>query len=103
VRDPVQCRPPGGEPLAEVQARVLRAIAQIASTHSDGEAVLVVSHGGVISALVAHWLGLPLSSIWRIAVANCSLSEIAPPRVISVNETGHLRDVDVAVAAPLQP
>jgi alpha-ribazole phosphatase len=103
VRDPVQCLPPGGEPLADVQARVVRAVAQIATAHPNGEDVLVVSHGGVISALLAHWLGLPLSSIWRLAVANCSLSEVAPPRVVSVNETGHLRDVDVAVSAPLSP
>jgi broad specificity phosphatase PhoE len=103
VRDPVLCLPPGGEPLAEVQARVLRAVDAIAAAHPDGEDVLIVAHGGVISALLAHWLGLPLSSIWRLAVANCSLSEVAPPRVVSVNETGHLRDVDVAITAPLAP
>ena len=103
VRDPVQCPPPGGEPLADVQARVLRAVERITAAHPNGDDVLIVSHGGVISALLAHCFGLPLSSIWRIAVANCSLSEIAPPRVVSVNETGHLRDIDVAVTAPLSP
>jgi len=103
VRDPVQCPPPGGEPLADVQARVLRAVERITAAHPNGDDVLIVSHGGVISALLAHGFGLPLSSIWRIAVANCSLSEIAPPRVVSVNETGHLRDLDVAVTAPLSP
>jgi broad specificity phosphatase PhoE len=103
VRDPVQCLPPGGEPLADVQARVVQAVERIAAAHPNGDDVLIVSHGGVISALLAHWLGLPLSSIWRIAVANCSLSEIAPPRVVSVNETGHLRDIDVAATAPLSP
>ena len=103
VRDPVQCPPPGGEPLADVQARVLRAVEGITAAHPNGDDVLIVSHGGVISALLAHCFGLPLSSIWRIAVANCSLSEIAPPRVVSVNETGHLRDIDVAVTAPLSP
>jgi len=103
VRDPVQCPPPGGEPLADVQARVLRAIEGITAAHPNGDDVLIVSHGGVISALLAHCFGLPLSSIWRIAVANCSLSEIAPPRVVSVNETGHLRAIDVAVTAPMSP
>ena len=103
VRDPVQGLPPGGEPLVEVQARVLRAVAGIVSAHPNGDDVLIVSHGGVISALLAHWLGLPLSSIWRLAVANCSLSEVSPPRVVSLNETGHLRDLDVAVTAPLGP
>ena len=103
VRDPVQCPPPGGEPLADVQARVLRAVERITAAHPNGDDVLIVSHGGVISALLAHCFGLPLSSIWRIAVANCSLSEIAPPRVVSVNETGHLRDIDIAVTAPMSP
>ena len=103
VRDPVQCPPPGGEPLADVQARVLRAVERITAAHPNGDDVLIVSHGGVISALLAHCFGLPLSSIWRIAVANCSLSEIAPPRVVSVNETGHLRAIDVAVTAPMSP
>ena len=101
VRDPVQGRPPGGEPLADVQARVLRAVEGITAAHPNGDDVLIVAHGGVISALLAHWFGLPLSSIWRIAVANGSLSEIAPPRVVSVNETGHLRAVDVAVTAAM--
>ena len=82
---------------------MVQAVGRIAAAHPNGDDVLIVSHGGVISALLAHWLGLPLSSIWRIAVANCSLSEIAPPRVVSVNETGHLRDIDVAVTAPLSP
>jgi broad specificity phosphatase PhoE len=103
VRDPVQCPPPGGEPLADVQARVLRAVERITAAHPNGDDVLIVSHGGVISALLAHCFGLPLSSIWRIAVANCSLSEIAPPRVVSVNETGHLRAIDVAITAPMSP
>ena len=103
VRDPVQCRPPGGEPLADVQARVLRAVEGITAAHPNGDDVLIVAHGGVISALLAHWFGLPLSSIWRIAVANGSLSEIAPPRVVSVNETGHLRAIDVAVTAAMSP
>jgi phosphoserine phosphatase len=103
VRDPVGCLPPNGEPLAAVQARAVQAVGDIIASHADEDAILIVSHGGVISALLAHWLGLPLSSIWRIAVANCSLSEIAPPRVLSVNETGHLRGLDVVVAAPLSP
>jgi broad specificity phosphatase PhoE len=103
IRDPVGCLPPGGEPLADVQARALRSLERIAAAHPNGEDVLIVAHGGVISALLAHWLGLPLSSIWRLAVANCSLTEIAPPRVLSMNETGHLRDVNVAVTEPLSP
>ncbi|MCI0547415.1 MAG: histidine phosphatase family protein [Candidatus Rokubacteria bacterium] len=97
VRDPVACSPPGAEPLPEVQRRVVQVMADIAHRHRPDEDVLVVCHGGVISAYLAHCLGLALSSLWRLTVANGSLSEIAPPRVLRVNDTGHL------TALPLAP
>jgi alpha-ribazole phosphatase len=96
VRDPVAFGPPGGEPLAAVQERALRAVEAIARAHPDGERVLVVSHGGVISAYLAHCLGLPLSSIWRLTLSNGSLTTVAPPRVLSVNDTAHLAGLDAA-------
>ena len=83
VRDPVACLPPGAEPLPEVQARVVSAMADIAAAHPNGQRVLIVCHGGVISAYLAHCLGLPLSSIWRLTLSNGSITEIAPPRVRS--------------------
>lgn len=100
VRDPVAACPPGGEPLERVQERVVRAIADIAAAHPNGEDVLVVCHGGVISAYLAHCLGLSLSSIWRVSVANCSLSAVTPPRVLSVNDVGHLAGIEVGLGAP---
>ena len=103
VRDPVRHVPPGGEPLTDVQQRALRAVDAIAASHPDGHRVLVVSHGGVISACLAHWLGLPLSSIWRLTVGNGSLSRVAPPRVLSVNETAHLSGVDGTTSGPFSP
>jgi probable phosphoglycerate mutase len=96
VRDPVAGCPPGGEQLEAVLQRVLRAVEAIATAHPNGEDVLVVCHGGVISAYLAHCLGLPLSSIWRVSVANCSLSAVAPPRVLLVNDTGHLAGIDAS-------
>ncbi|HKZ07788.1 MAG TPA: histidine phosphatase family protein [Methylomirabilota bacterium] len=95
VRDPVAGMPPGGEPLAHVQARVVRAVGEIAAAHPNGDDVLLVCHGGIISAYLAHCLALPLSSIWRLTLSNCSLSEVAPPRVLSVNDTSHLAGVAV--------
>jgi alpha-ribazole phosphatase len=101
VRDPVACLPPGGEPLADVQARVVRVMADIAVAHPNGQNVLVVCHGGVISAYLAHCLGLPLSSIWRLTLSNGSITEIAPPRVRTVNSTRHL--AGLGAGAPLSP
>jgi broad specificity phosphatase PhoE len=87
--------PPGGEPLLAVQARVLRAVAEIERAHPNGDDVLLVCHGGVISAYLAHCLALPLSSLWRLTLSNCSLSEVAPPRVLTMNDTTHLAGVAV--------
>jgi alpha-ribazole phosphatase len=101
VRDPVTCLPPGAEPLAVVQTRVVSAMASIAAAHPNGQQVLIVCHGGVISAYLAHCLGLPLSSIWRLTLSNGSITEVAPPRVHSVNSTRHLSGL--TAGAPLSP
>ncbi len=100
VRDPLGNLPPGAEPLGVVQERALRAVAAIVAAHPNGDDVLIVAHGGVISAYLAHCLGLPLSAIWRLTVSNCSLSRVAPPRVLSVNETAHLDGIDGAAGDP---
>ncbi len=101
VRDPVACLPPGAEPLPEVQARVVSAMADIAAAHPNGQQVLIVCHGGVISAYLAHCLGLPLSSIWRLTLSNGSITEVAPPSVRSVNSTRHL--AGLSVGNPMSP
>lgn len=101
VRDPVACLPPGAEPLSEVQARVVRAMSDIAAAHPNGHDVLVVCHGGVISAYLAHCLGLPLSSIWRLTLSNGSITEVVPPRVRMVNSTRHL--LGLSAGGPLSP
>lgn len=90
VRDPLACAPPGAEPLGDVQRRAVHAFERIGAAHPDGEDILVVCHGGIISAYLAHCLGLPLSGIWRLTVANCSLTEVRPPRLVSLNDTSHL-------------
>jgi broad specificity phosphatase PhoE len=101
VRDPVACLPPGAEPLADVQLRVVGAMSDIAAAHPNGQEALVVCHGGVISAYLAFCLGLPLGSIWRLTLSNGSITEIAPPIVRSVNSTRHL--AGLAAGGPLAP
>lgn len=41
-----------------------------------GPRIAVVAHGGVIRALLAHWLGLPEAAAWRFAVPNASVATI---------------------------
>ena len=100
LRDPLANMPPGGEPLPTVQRRALAAVDAIAAAHPDGEDVLVVAHGGVISVYLAYHLGLPLSAIWRLTLSNCSVSRVAPPRVLSLNDTAHLDGLDRGAKPP---
>jgi probable phosphoglycerate mutase len=47
--------PHGGESDAQIEDRLNRALGDIAASHAD-EAVLVVSHGGVIGRILSRWL-----------------------------------------------
>src|SRR5439155_4151458 len=90
VRSPLDCPPPGGEPLPDVCARVLNAIGRIGADHRNGDDVLVVAHGGVISVYLCHLLGVSFNSLWRMRIDNGSLTIARPPRLVSVNDTAHL-------------
>jgi broad specificity phosphatase PhoE len=90
VRAPLDCPPPGGEPLPAVRARVLRAVDRIGGAHPNGDDVLVVAHGGVISVYACHLLGVSFNRLWRLRVDNCSLTIAKPPRLVTINDTAHL-------------
>ena len=80
---------PGGETMREVQRRVVEAIMEMREQHPD-EAVVVVSHGDVIRAVLVFALGMPLDFYGRIEVATASLSTVRIDangvRVIAVNQ-----------------
>jgi broad specificity phosphatase PhoE len=100
LRAPHDCPPPGGEPLPVVAERVRAAVARIAAAHPDGDDVLVVAHGGVISVYACLLLGCTFNQLWQLRVDNASLTVVRPPRLVSLNETGHLpRDL---APGPLQ-
>jgi broad specificity phosphatase PhoE len=90
LRAPLDCPPPGGEPLDAVCERVRAAVDRIAAAHPDGEDVLVIAHGGVISVYACHLLGCSFNALWRLRVDNASLTVVRPPRVVTVNDTAHL-------------
>src|SRR5881394_424675 len=68
LRAPHDCPPPGGEPLPVVSERVRAAIDRIAAAHPNGEDVLIVSHGGVISVYACALLGCSFNQLWKLRV-----------------------------------
>lgn len=66
----------GGESLAELQARALEGMNKIAE-ENDGKTVFVATHGGVLLALTAYWMGLPLEKMHETPPAtNSSITEV---------------------------
>jgi probable phosphoglycerate mutase len=90
-RYPSGFRFPGGESLAEMQARVVATLGRLVARH-PGETLVVVSHADPIKAAVAHALGTPLDLFQRIAIAPASVTAIAyrpdGPTVLTVNSRG---------------
>jgi broad specificity phosphatase PhoE len=92
LRAPVDCPPPEGERLDDVCTRMLGVVDEITRAHPNGDDVLVVAHGGVISVYACHLLGCSLNALWRLRVDNASLTVVRPPRVVTLNDTTHLPD-----------
>lgn len=85
---------PGGESLAGFAARVRRA-AEAIETMQAGR-VLVVSHGGVIRALLCHWLGLSPRDYLLFEVQPASLTTVrlfgARGVLTGLNDRSHLTE-----------
>lgn len=89
IAAPSRARFPGGERLADVQARAIAACEELAEVHPTSNLALV-SHGDIIKSIVAHYLGAPLDLFNRIAIDPASVSVVelppgGPPRILGVN------------------
>jgi probable phosphomutase (TIGR03848 family) len=98
---------PGGEGLAQVQARAIAAVrdhdSRLAEQHSGDALWLACTHGDVIKAVVADALGLHLDGFQRVSADPASMSVIRytllRPLVLHVNHTG-ARLTSALTAAP---
>jgi broad specificity phosphatase PhoE len=82
-------RPPGGETMNDVIARVGAALERLSVEHR-GQDVVIVSHGGAIRAAVAHCLRIGPDNALHLSVQNLSLTRLERHedgwRVVCVNE-----------------
>jgi probable phosphoglycerate mutase len=93
---PAAFRFPGGESLAEMQARVLTAIDGLAHRH-PGETFVAVTHADPIRVAVAAIAGVPLDLFHRLVVSPCSVSALVlgdtAAHVLCVNATASLAEL----------
>lgn len=83
--------PPGGEPMAAVQARVLAHLRQVARA-AAGRVIAMVSHADVIRAAVAGVLGLSLARLLAFDIDPGSMTRIEAgdwgERLVTLNARG---------------
>lgn len=86
-------RPPGGESLRELGARVRAACADLVDDARDGD-VVVVTHVSPLKAALAWALAVGDEISWRLHVTPASVSRVGirptGPVLLTFNETGHL-------------
>ncbi|MGD0983494.1 MAG: histidine phosphatase family protein [Acidimicrobiales bacterium] len=87
-------RPPGGETLGEVGARVTAACEELSAEAARGD-VVVVTHLSPVRAAVVWALGGGPELSWRLSLGVASITRISTAgpfgtQLASFNETGHL-------------
>jgi broad specificity phosphatase PhoE len=94
LADPFFCPPDGAEEWDSIRRRAERAAnAVLDSGHGY---VVIVSHGGIMKALLVAFLGLDPHTVWKIKASNCSLTGIEirehETSLVFANDDLHLRD-----------
>ena len=89
------CAPvPGGEFMLQAQTRMVLGLEALRAAH-EGQPVVVVAHGDLIRAALAHYAGVPLDLMRRLTVDLASVSivelEECAVRIVAINDTGRAR------------
>ncbi|HWO99496.1 MAG TPA: alpha-ribazole phosphatase family protein [Methylococcus sp.] len=74
-RDPLNHRPDDAEGLGDFRNRVVTAWKEMLDRHL-GKHILVVCHAGTIRMVIAHVLDIPLANLFRIKVANATITRV---------------------------
>lgn len=90
--------PGGGEFVSDFADRVVAAFDALVASMHDGETTHVVTHGGVISVLLSHVIGLTgtktaISNADNASVTVISVSDTVPPQLTVFNDATHLNKI----------
>jgi len=88
ANDYANLAPPNGESFSQLHARAVMFLEEVGG-HSHGKNVAVVTHGGVIRAVLAEVLNMPLKGLFRMVIDHASVTRVsfdeAVPRIHFVN------------------
>lgn len=101
--DPFFYPPAGAETWEKLYARISRAVKIFLG--GDYKRIVVVSHGGIMRALYAVFVGLNPHKVWNMEVSNCSMSGIemkrGRPVLIFTNDDLHIRAGELGEKLPV--
>lgn len=84
----VDMAPPNGETFSQLQQRGVAFLQEVQAIYPQGH-MLVITHGGMIRAMLAHVLNMPLKGLFRIGVDYGSVTQLdltgEIPRVDFIN------------------
>lgn len=75
LKDPVNERPAGAEPLTSFYARVTKAVHEHAVNY-PGEHLLLIVHAGVMRSVISEALRAPLHTLYRIRVGSAAVARL---------------------------
>lgn len=75
ANDYANLAPSNGETFTQLQTRAKSFITDV-SSHSLGKDILAVTHGGLIRALIAEVLQMPLKGLFRITIDYASVTQL---------------------------
>ncbi len=84
--------PPGVESLTHVQQRAMAAVYDALADASLGNFIALVAHADIVKLILATYMGMHVSAVRYVHVANASISALAfereqPPRILAINWT----------------
>lgn len=82
--DPVNHPPPNGEAADVFSERVIAALHRVLEQHR-GQHILLVSHGGVMRALLAYILSMPVTAMNRFDLSFACLSRVVVTHTAAQN------------------
>jgi alpha-ribazole phosphatase len=75
ANDYANLAPPKGETFSQLHARA-KSFVEDVSNHSQDKNILVITHGGLIRALIAEVLQIPLKRLFRMTIDYASLTQL---------------------------
>ena len=91
---PEQARIPAGETLADLRARAMQTINELAARH-PGETIVLVGHTVINRIILLGALGLGNERFWRLRQDTCAINVFEAEQgdftLVTLNDTCHLR------------